>query len=240
MIKKTEKIEDLQCKGLKIIQDKSLYAFTSTSVILANFLKIKKGESALEIGTGSGVISLLACAKTNVKNIAAFELQPQMAELAKRNVRLNNLQEKIQVINAPVQQYKKYFKAEEFDVAFSNPPYMVSSDSKSPNAVRDASRHDVFLKIDELCVAAASALKFGGRFYVVYDAARSAELISQLSAHKLEPKTLFFTQNGKGKCVLVVIEAVKGGKPGVKVLPNLITNDKDGNYLESLHTRNFI
>ena len=240
MIKNSERIEDLQCKGLKIIQNKGLYTFTSASVILANFLKIKKGELALEIGAGSGVISLLACAKTSVKEITAFELQSEMAELAKRNIELNNLKGKINIVNAPIQEYKKYYKAELFDVVFSNPPYMVSSESKSPNEVRHASRHDTFLKIDELCASAATALKFGGRFYCVYDSARSAELIYELIKNNLQPKTLFFTQNGKGKSVLVVVEAVKGGKSGVNVLPNLVTNDKDGNYIEALHTRNFL
>lgn len=239
MTKIDEKIEDLQCKGLKIIQNKSLYTFTSASVVLANFLKIKKGERALEIGTGSGVISLLACAKTCAAEIVAFELQEEMASLAQRNVELNNLDGKIKIINAPIQEYKKYFAAEQFDVVFSNPPYMVSSADKSQNKSRDVSRHDDKLKIDELCFYASLALRFGGRFYCVYDSARACELIYNLIKVNLQPKTMFFTQNGKGKSVLVVIEAVKGGKSGVKVLENLVTNDKDGKYLEKLHTKNF-
>lgn len=239
MTKINEKIEDLQCKGLKIIQNKSLYAFTSASVVLANFLKIKKGERALEIGTGSGVISLLACAKTDASEIVAFELQESMASLACKNVELNNLNNRIKIINAPIQDYKKYFATEQFDVVFSNPPYMVSAADKSPNKSRDISRHDDKLKIDELCIYANLALRYGGRFYCVYDSSRSCELIFNLIKANLQPKTMFFTQNGKGKSVLVVIEAVKGGKSGVKVLENLVTNDKDGKYLEKLHTKNF-
>lgn len=237
----TERLEDLQCCGLKIIQNKNLYAFTSDSVVLANFIKIKSGERALEIGTGCGVISILLTAKTRAKSIVAFELQEGMANLAWRNVELNGLTDRIEIIQDRVQNYKKHFQEESFDVVFSNPPYM-HSDEKSKNAlaVRDMSRHDSMLKIDELCVAANKALRFGGRFYLVYDASRSAELIHTLIENRLEPKTMFFTENGKNSIKLVVIEAVKGGKHGVKVLPNLATNDADGKYLERLKTRNFI
>ena len=233
------RIEDLQCGGLKIIQNKSLYTFTSDSVILANFIKIKPQERALEIGTGSGVISILLTAKTKVEEIKAFELPNEMALLAIANVELNHISDKIEIINDKIQNYDKYFKRGDFDVVFSNPPYMVTSENDKDD-VRALSRHDKTLPMEELCLYANKALKFGGRFYLVYDASRSGQLIYNLVKNNLEPKTMFFTENGKGKTVLIVIEAVKGGRHGVKVLPNLVTNDKNGDYLEKLHTRNFI
>lgn len=234
----TNQIEDLQCGGLKIIQNKSLYTFTSDAVILANFIRIKRNQKALEIGTGSGVISILLTAKTQCKNFVAFEMQEAMASLAKENVKLNNLQDKIQVVNDKIQNYNKYYKKGEFDVVFSNPPYMLSNDNQE-NTIRSLARHDKCLKIQELAFSAASALKVGGTFYCIYTATRAAELIYTLINCKLQPKTIFFTENGKGSVNLIVVEAVKGGKFGVKVLPNLITNDLEGNYLESLHTQNF-
>ncbi len=237
---KNERIEDLECKGLKIIQNKSLYTFTSDSVILANFLKIKKYENAVEIGAGCGVISILASAKNQFKSIKAFEVDAQLADLARRNIKLNNLQEKIEIIEDKVQNYCKYIKKVSVDVVFSNPPYMKESKKGGENSVREKARHDNLLKIDELCEVASGILKFGGRLYLVYSAERSGELISTLIKHDLQPKTMFFTENGKGKVVLVVIEAVKGGKAGVKVLPNLVTNKQDGEFLEKLKTRNFI
>ncbi len=240
MISKDERIEDLQCKGLKIIQNKALYTFTSDSVILANFLKIKPKESAVEIGAGCGVISLLASAKNQFKSIKAFEVEPQLADLAKRNIVLNNLQEKIEIIEDRVQNYNKYLKKAEIDVVISNPPYMKENQKTIVNSVRENARHDRLLKLDELCKVASDMLKFGGRFYLVYSAERSGELIHSLINHDLQPKTLFFTENGKGKVVLVVIEAVKGGRAGIKVLPNLVTNKQDGEFLEKLQTRNFI
>lgn len=230
-------IEDLQCKGLKILQDKSLYTFTSDSVILANFLKIKSDETAVEIGTGCGVISILATAKNPVKKIYAFEINKDLASLAQENIELNNLQDKVTVVSDKIQNSGKYLSKESVNVVFSNPPYMKASEA---DTARANARHDNLLSIEELCRCAQGVLKFGGRFYVVYGAERSAELINCLIKHNLQPKTMFFTDNGRGRVVLVVIEAVKGGKSGVKVLPNLSTNSQDGKFLEKLQTRNFI
>ena len=115
---KDERIEDLQYEGLKIIQNKGLYAFTSDSVILANFLKIKSKEIAVEIGGGSGVISILATKKTRAKKIFAFELQERMFELFQKNIKLNNLEEKIEVFNENILNYRKYIEFGSIDVVF--------------------------------------------------------------------------------------------------------------------------
>ncbi len=230
-----ERIEDLQCKGLKIIQNKSLYTFTSDSVILANFIKLHSKDNALEIGTGSGIISILQTAKNKFNKIVAFELQPQLAALAKKNVALNGLEDKIEVINDDILNYKSY-KFKPFDCIFCNPPYM-SGDGSNQNAIRDKARHEGSLKLAWLCDVTSKLLKEGGKFYVVYDANRSCELITMLVKHNLQPKRMFFTQNGKGVIKRIVIEAVKGGKSGVKVLPELVTNEASGEYLENLHTK---
>ena len=109
--------------------------------------------------------------------------------------------------------------------------------SRNKNQTRDIARHDDTLKMDKLCLCASKLLRFGGKFYLVYTAERSAELICNLIKHNLQPKRMFFTENGRGRVVLVVIEAVKGGRSGVKVLPALQTNDLEGNYLEKLQTK---
>lgn len=233
-------IEDLECKGLKIMQDKSLYTFTTDSVILANFLKIKRGEVAVEIGTGCGVVSALACAKNSFDTIFAFEIDKNLFDLAKQNVKLNNLQDKITVFNDKIQNFNKYLPKNSVDVVFSNPPYMKREENLQVNQTRLNARHENLLSMEEICQSVQNMLKFAGRFYIVYSAERSCELISCLIKHDLQPKTMFFTENGKGKVVLVVIEAIKGGKSGVKVLPNLCTNDQNGKFLERLQTRNFL
>ena len=231
-----ERIEDLQCDGLKIIQNKKLYTFTSDSVVLANFIGLKSKEKCVEIGTGSGVISLLLCKKTKFDFIYAFELQKEMSDLAQKNIELNKLDDKIQIINDDILNFGKYIKNGEIDVVFSNPPYMKES-QQNENSVKAIARHDKSLPIDKLCKVSSQMLKSGGAFYVVYSSQRAAELIYNLKQNKLEPKTIFFTENGKGKTILIVVKAVKDGKEGVEVLPTLVTNDKEGKYLEILHTK---
>lgn len=236
-LKENERLDDLQLGGLKIIQDKTKYCFTSDSAILANFVSAKKSDKVCEIGTGTGVISILLTHKQNPEKIYAFEVQKETAELAKRNVDLNLLNDKIEIINSPIQDFEKYVKRESFDVVVSNPPYR-KVNKKSLISLREEeaiSKHEVKLNLDELVLCAKNLLKFGGKFFLVYDATRTAELIYKLKQNNLEPKIMFFTSPSPTKNpVLVLIEAVKGGKEQVNVLPTLITNDKDGNYIYTI------
>lgn len=237
-LKQSERVEDLQCNGLQIIQDKELYCFTSDSVVLANFVKTKARDVAVEIGAGSGVISILVQAKNKLKNITAFEIQPCMADLCQKNIELNNLQEKITLVCDDVKNFKNYIKPASVDVIFSNPPFFKSTNFKQSEVKRIA-KEDASLPVDVLASVSAKMLKDGGNFYCVYSAERTVELLIELQKNNLTTKEMFFTENGKGEVNLVVLKAVKGGKNGVKILPNLIRNDADGKYLETLHTKHF-
>ncbi len=237
-LEKGERIEDLQCNGLKIIQNKNYYTFTSDSVILANFINLKKDDFAIEIGTGCGVISVLLSAKVDFKKIVAFELQDKMAHLAEKNVLLNDLQDKIQIISDDAKNFKDYIDCYA-DVVFSNPPYMHEG-SLNKNDVKSIARHDSTLPLSDLCKIACQMLKFGGKFYMTFPASRCAEAIHTLIENGLEPKRMFFTENNRREIKLIVVEAVKGARHGVKVLPNLVTNDIDGQYLKILQTRYFL
>lgn len=232
----SERIEDLQCKNLKIIQDDELYCFTSDSVVLANFVKIKKEDIAVEIGAGCGVISILVQAKNSLKKIFAFEIQEKMAKLCEKNIILNNLQEKITLFCDDVKNFEKYFQS--VDVVFSNPPYFKETNFPQSNSKKIA-KEQVCLSCEDLTRVASKMLKNGGQFYCCYTAERSVELIENCAKNKLTVKEMFFTENGKGDIKLVVIRAVKGGKNGVKIHTNLVTNEENGNYLEKLHTKNF-
>lgn len=233
-----ERLEDLQCKGLKIIQNKKLYCFTSDSVVLANYVKTKKSDVAVEIGAGCGVISILVQAKNELENIVAFELQPCMADLCKKNIELNNLQKRITLVEDDVKNFEKYVKPASVDVVFSNPPFYKTTNFKQDEVKRIA-KEDVCLPVEVLAKATGKMLKDGGSFYCVYSAERVAELVCALQKEKLVTKEMFFTENGKGEINLVVLKAVKGGKHGCKILPNLVRNDVDGKYLKTLHTKHF-
>ena len=139
-----ERLEDLQCGGLKIIQNKKLYAFTSDSVVLANFIKTKKNDVCVEIGAGSGVISILVQAKNCLKKIFAFEIQKEMQNLCQKNVELNNLTEKIEVVCDDVKNFNKTIKNESVDVVFSNPPYFKKTNFEQ-NKVKKIAKEEVLL-----------------------------------------------------------------------------------------------
>lgn len=236
-IKYEERIDDLQVGGLKIIQNTNKYCFTSDSAILANFVCARKTDLLCEVGTGTGIISILVAHKQNPKKIVAFEIQKEIAELAKRNVSLNKLEEKIEILNSPIQDCLNFVKREGFDVVFSNPPYRkVNKNSLISISEEDAiSKHELKLTLSELLTNVNKLLRYGGKFYIVYDANRTAELVYNLKLNKLEPKVMFFTApTPTSKPVLVLIEAVKGGKENVSILPTLITNDKDGKYIYTI------
>lgn len=231
-LKKNERLDDLQFNNLMLVQNIDLYAFTSDAVVLANFLKIKRGETAVEIGIGSGVISILATQKTNVKEIFAFEVQKELYDLAIKNVELNKINN-ITVYNDDIRNFKNHIIPESIDVVFSNPPYKKTS-YQNVNKSKAIARHEQYLPLSDLCLTTSKILRYGGRAYFVYDADRACEMIAELKKNNLEPKKMFFTQNGRGKVILFLVEAVKGGKPGVKVYPNLITNDLNGEYLSTV------
>ena len=218
-LEKGERLEDLGCNNLKIIQNKNLYTFTSDSVILANFLKIKSKENGVEIGGGSGVISILATAKNKVKKIKIFEIQENLQKLCEKNIKINNLNDVLELISDDVRNFKKYVEVGSQDVVFSNPPYFLVD--KTENSVRKFARQEVFLNLKDLIKISSQMLKYGGRFYLIYPASRLCELIYECEKNDIKIKKLFFTENKNKVVNLVVIEGRKNGSDGVQILPTI-------------------
>lgn len=217
-LEKGERLEDLG-DNLKIIQNKGLYTFTSDSVVLANFLKIKPKENAVEIGGGSGVISILATAKNKFKKIKIFEIQEKLQKNCEKNIKINNLSEKLELICDDIKNYRKYLEVGSQDVVFSNPPYFPVDDSLE--SVRKNARQEVFLNLKDLIKVSSEMLKFGGRFYLIYPASRLCELVYECEKNDIKIKKMFFTENCHGVVNLVVIEGRKNGSDGVQILPNV-------------------
>lgn len=230
-----ERLEDLQYKGLKICQNKDLYCFTSDAVTLANFAKIKRGDKVCDFCSGSGIIAILISAKNEPSEIYAVEIQDEMFELLQKNIELNHI-ENIKPILGDVKEFSKQIPAGSIDVVVCNPPYKKKGASfHNENQVVATARHEIKLDLCSLLESVKRVLKFGGRFYVSYDSNRSVELLANLKAFELEPKRIFFAQPSSTKnATLVFVEAVRGGKEGVEVLPTLISNDKDGNYVQNI------
>lgn len=231
-----ERIDDLNLDGLKIIQKVGGYGFTSDSVLLANFVKAKKTDTCIEIGTGSGVISVLVNYKEKPKKIFAFEIQEGAATLAKRNFALNNMQNKIEIICDRVQNFKKYINEGVVDVVFSNPPYF-KYDSVMCGEIEEKviSRFDRELSLNDLFEVASKMLKFGGRFYFVNASNRLAECFENMKKHNLAPKKMYMVHpNSHKNSSVFLCECVKGGKNGIVVMPPLFTNNLDGDYIQTI------
>ena len=228
--------DDLELDGLKIFQYTDGYSFTSDSVLLANFVSAKHSDICVEIGSGSGVVSVLVNHKNKPQKIYAFEMQQRLAKLAQINVEKNKMQNQIIIVNDKVQNHKQYIQDGSISVVFCNPPYFKSGTSiKNESQEIAIARHEDFLPISELCESTSKMLKFGGKFYIVYPASRLAELIYELKNNNLEPKTMFFAQPTQNKNASVVLmQCTKCAKSGVVVMPTLITNNLDGNYVQTI------
>lgn len=235
MENKNLRLEDLQYKGLKIYQNKDLYCFTSDAVTLANFAKVKRGDKVCDFCSGSGIIAILLAAKNEPDEIYAVEIQNEMFELLQKNIELNNI-ENIQPILGDVKEFSKQIPAGSVDVVVCNPPYKKKGASfHNENQVVATARHEIKLDLLGLLESVKRVLRFGGRFYVSYDANRSVELLAKLKSFELEPKRMFFAQPSPQKnATLVFVEATRGGREGVEILPTLISNDKDGNYVQNI------
>ena len=236
LINPDEKLEDLQCKGLMLIQNKDNYCFTTDSVLLANFIKAKPKDNVAELCSGSGVISILVCAKLGLENIDAVELQSSLCDMSRRSILYNNLQNYIKVYNISIQQAKDELKKDFYDVIVSNPPYykIVGAPTNCSKNISLA-KHEIQMNLQDLIECASKLLKYGGKFYFIHRAERLDEIISTLSKYNLGAKIIQFIQPKQNlPAHLVLIQATKGAKFGVKVLPMLYLNNDDGSINEKV------
>ena len=196
-LKKDERIDDLEYKGLKIIQNEKGFCFGIDAVLLADYAKnIKKDAIAVDIGTGTGIISLLLCKKTNLKKIYGIEIQKEVADMAKRSVSLNELQNKIEILNINVKNVCNILEKNIFDVVITNPPYKKNNTGlKSIDKRQLISRHEVECTLDDIVQNASKLLKSLGEFYMIHRAERIVDIMCTLRKYKLEPKNIRFVHS---------------------------------------------
>ncbi len=212
--------------GIKLIQNKKGLTYGTDAYLLSAFIKGKKSGTAAEIGSGSGIISLLLAQRGKFKKIFALEVQEYYARLTERNAALNGLDGIVSAVHTDARDFKT-----ECDTVFMNPPYMkVANGKRNEDDGKYAARHELNGDIGELCRAASGMLKYGGDAYVVYRPDRLTDLICALRESKLEPKSICFVfQSASHAPCLVLVGAKKGGKSGVNVIRPLILTDENGN-----------
>ena len=223
--------DDLQCKGLRILQDRDAYCFSSDSALLANFATFSAGEVGAELCAGSAVISMLLAVKTPLRHLVAVELQYALAERAARSIRRNGLEQKVAIWCGDVKTCVPALGAGTMDVVVANPPYFrVGEGEMSEDPSIAMCRHETHVTLRDVCTAAGKLLRFGGRFYIVYTASRLAELFEEMQKAGIEPKRLVNVQPVPGRQVdTILVEGKRGGKRGM-VVTNAVRGDLEARF----------
>ena len=223
--------------NLKIVQINDYFNFSLDSVLLANFATItNKTKNIIDLGTGNAPIPLILSTRTNQK-IIGVELQKEIYDLAIETVKINNLENQIQIINADIKKLLTIYKNESFDLILSNPPYFKKNDTSilNDNIVKSNARHEILINLEELIMISSKLLKNKGSFALVHRTERLSEIIELLKKYKLEPKIIRFIHPKKdSNSNLVLIESRKNSNIGVKVLKPLIVHDKNSNYTKEV------
>ena len=235
-LKERERVDDLQRNGYRIIQRTDGFCFGMDAVLLSGFAMVKKGERVLDLGTGTGIIPILLEAKTEGEHFSALEIQREVADMAKRSVSLNGLEEKIQIVEGDIREASQIFGAASFDVVTSNPPYMNDAHGlKNPDLPKAIARHEVLCTLDDVAREASRVLKTGGRFYMVHRPHRLAEIITVLRGYKLEPKRMKMVHPFADRDAnMVLIEAVRGGGVFLKMEAPVIVFKEPGVYADEI------
>lgn len=236
-LKENERIDDLQRNGYRIIQDPGRFCFGMDAVLLSGFAKANEGDNVLDLCTGTGIIPILMEAKTKAKKFTALEIQEDSADMARRSVLLNNLEEKIDIVTGDVKEADTLFKAASFDVITCNPPYMTGQHGLvNKNEAKTIARHEVLCTLEDVIKVTAKLLKPGGNFYMVHRPFRLSEIMVLLHTYKLEPKRMQLVYPYVDKEPnMVLIEANRGGKPRLTVEKPLIVYKEPGVYMPEIY-----
>lgn len=236
-IKEGERIDDLQRNNLKIIQNSEKFCFGIDAVLLSDFADVKRGERMLDIGTGTGIIPILLTAKTEGEHFTGLEIQHESAEMAERSVLMNDLSDKVSIVEGDINNAKELFKNNSFDVITSNPPYMIGKHGiKNPDEPKAIARHEIKCNLDDIIREGSRLLKANGRFYMIHRPFRLVEIFETFTKYGLEPKRMRMVQPFVDKEPnMVLIEALKGGKSHINVEIPLIVYDEPQKYTEEIY-----
>lgn len=235
LVKDNERVDDLQ-NGYYIIQDPEKFCFGMDAVLLSGFVRVKPGEKVLDMGTGTGIIPILLAAKTQGNQFTGLEIQEECAEMAKRSVKYNSLEDKVVITQGDIKEAAGIFGAASFHVVTCNPPYMIGQHGlTNPHVPKAIARHEILCTLEDVVSQAAKVLGDRGRFYMVHRPFRLAEIMNVMTKYKLEPKRMQLVYPYMDREPnMVLIEGLKGGNPRITVERPLIVYEKPGVYTKSI------
>lgn len=224
-------------KNRKIVQNPDWFMFSLDSVLLPNFVTLTKStKRILELGTGNAPIPLILSTRTNEK-ITSIEIQEDLYELAKESIKINGLEDQITLINNDMKNIGQYFEAGSLDLIITNPPYFKKETKSKTNddKHKTIARHEITIDLDEIIKIARTYLDNKGTFAMVHRTSRLAEIIEKMTNNNIEPKRLRFIYPKKNsESNIFLIEGIKNGKPGMKVLPAIYAHNEDGTYTKEI------
>ncbi|MDD4370345.1 MAG: tRNA1(Val) (adenine(37)-N6)-methyltransferase [Anaerostipes sp.] len=232
-----ERVDDLGIRGYKIIQKEHGFRFGMDAVLLSSFAKVKDGSKVLDLGTGTGIIPILMEAKTKGKHFFGLEIQSEMAKMAERSVKLNHLEEKIQIVEGDIKEASTIFSHDSFDVITSNPPYMIGNHGlQNPEEEKAIARHEILCDFKDISETCRKLLKNKGKFFLVHRCFRLAEIIQTLQEDGIEPKRIRFVHPFIDKEPnIFLLEGVKGGNSRMIVEPPLIVYKDTNEYTDEIY-----
>ncbi|MFR8547138.1 MAG: tRNA1(Val) (adenine(37)-N6)-methyltransferase [Lachnospiraceae bacterium] len=231
-LKDGERLDELHRNGFQIIQNEKLFCFGMDAVLLSGFAQVPDGGRALDLGTGTGIIPILLAAKTAGSYFAGLEISAVSADMAKRSVLHNGLEQRVEIIQGDIKEAGELFAPASFDTVTSNPPYMIGQHGLvNPDIEKAAARHEILCTLEDVVRAAARLVRPGGKFYMVHRPFRLAEIIRTLSEYRLEPKRMRLVYPYVDREPnMVLIEALRGGRPRMTVEKPLIVYERPGVY----------
>lgn len=229
-----ETLDELTGYGLKILQPRHGYRFSVDPLLLADFARVSPGERAVDLGTGCGIVPLLLVRREPSLRVTGIEFQSNMSVLAHRNVLLNALEERIDIVETDVCAVKSSFPVSSFDLVLSNPPYRRPGTGKiSPRRGRDDSRHETTATLADFLAAAKYLVKESGRICLIYHTCRLVELMAEATRLKLAPLRLRMVHGtSQAEARMFLIELAKGRGGDLTVEPPLLVRGEDGGYSE--------
>ena len=229
-IRPGERLDDLQIGGLELIQDPEKFCFGVDAVFLSDFVRVRPGESVLDLGTGNGIIPVLLSAKTEARHITGLEIQADTAEMARRSVAHNHLEDRIDIVTGDIKEAAELFRPAFFDVITTNPPYMLADHGiRNPDDAKAVARHEILCTLDDILRESMRLMQDKSRFYMIHRPFRLTEIMIKMHQYKIEPKRIRFIHPYIDKePVMVLVEGVRGAKPRVTVEPPLIIYDRNG------------
>ena len=237
LLKIDERIDDLQYKGFKLIQNPKEFCFGVDAVLLANFPIIKKDDIVVDFGTGSGIIPMLICAKTEASHVTGIEIQEYLSDMAKRSVILNNICDKVTIINDDLKNWADYLKPSSCDIITCNPPYKDKGTGIiNPKNGKAIARHEITCNLEDVICNASKLLKFNGKLCMIHRPQRIADIICIMRKYKIEPKRLKFVYPDRFKAPsMILIEGAMGGRAEMRVLEPLFIYDDNGSYSKEIN-----